>query len=298
MNNDSQGHLHTVDELGLADFVATKEGALNIIEQLRGGAKQRWRFNMVKSAISALYEKHGLNQTYKLSKELVLCRVRKLESCARESWLSSADELGPRKAEEVTDYGRCHQPQQPIGYFSPEVNIALSEVNAELDDCISIAIYKLTEHMIVVPVGELDFFRRTGETRLGSAVPQASKPYRQLLDEANNNLQALVDAFFADEFIKHASTKSDYKITSSISELLLNDSTLKTPIDAILYPSVAFRDGSNFAIRPEFVKKYMKLVETETKVVRICDVLGYGIFKYDVLSTLKSVNATGQLQWV
>ncbi|OIR11736.1 hypothetical protein GALL_65920 [mine drainage metagenome] len=297
MSNDSSGHLHTVDELGLAEFEPIKEDALKIIEQLRGGAKQRWRLPLVKSAISGLYEKYHLNQTYKLSNELKLCRVRKLVSCARESWLSSADKLGPRKAEEVTDYGRCHHPQQSIGYFSPEENIALSEVNAELDDCISIAIYKLTENLIVVPIGELDFFRRTGQTRLGSAKPEASQPYSQILDEPNGNLRALVDAFFADEFIQRASTKTDYKITASISDLLLNDKNLETQIDAIFYPSVAFRDGYNFAIRPEFVKKNMKLVETETKVVRISEVLGYGIFKYDVLSTLRSVNTTGELEW-
>ena len=121
--------------------------------------------------------------------------------------------------------------------------------------------------------------------------------FRSVLNEPNGNLRALVDAFFADEFIKRASTKTDYRITASVSKLLLNDKGLETEIDAIFYPSVAFRDGCNFAIRPTFVKKHMKLVETETKVVRICDVLGYGIFEYEVLSTLKSVNATGELEW-
>lgn len=302
MSNDNCfGHLHTIDKLGLREFVADKEGALNIIEQLRGGAKQRWRFDLVNETVSALFEKHGFNQSYRLplNKDLTVHRARKLKSCAPESWPSSSDELGPRKAEEMTDYGRCHrpQPQKSIGYFSLYTDIALAEVEAKMGDCIAIATYQQTKRLTVVPVGELDFYRRTGQTYLGDSEPKAKEPYEKALGELGGSLKQLVDAFFAEEFIKPASASADYKITAALSELLVNFQTKKTKIDAIYYPSVAFRAGYNLAILAESVQQKMKLVATETKIVQISDVLGFGIFEFKNLSTLKSVNETGQLEW-
>jgi hypothetical protein len=102
----------------------------------------------------------------------------------------------------------------------------------------------------------------------------------------------------ADEFIKQATTQTDYKITSALSDVLLNgDLNPCTPIDALIYPSVAFREGMNFAVLPESYKSKMKLVEEETKIIRITDVLGYGIFDYRSLASLKSVSTEGRLEW-
>ncbi|MDH4328316.1 MAG: hypothetical protein OEV77_07330, partial [Nitrospira sp.] len=69
------------------------------------------------------------------------------------------------------------------------------------------------------------------------------------------------------------------------------------PIDAIIYPSVAFREGTNLAIRSEFFRAQMKLVEAETKIVEVTDVYGYGIYDYKVLVKLRSVSEDGSLQW-
>jgi hypothetical protein len=41
----------------------------------------------------------------------------------------------------------------------------------------------------------------------------------------------------------------------------------------------------------------MKLVEAETKIIEITDVLGYGIFVSRLLASLKSVSADGHLKW-
>jgi hypothetical protein len=53
----------------------------------------------------------------------------------------------------------------------------------------------------------------------------------------------------------------------------------------------------NFAILPEPYKSKMKLVEAETKIIKITDVLGYGIFDYRPLASLKSVSSDGRLKW-
>ena len=89
-----------------------------------------------------------------------------------------------------------------------------------------------------------------------------------------------------------------YKITSALSDVLLNgDLKPQKPIDALVYPSVAFREGMNFAILPEPYKSKMKLVQAETKIIEITNVLGYGIFVCQLLASLKSVSSDGRLKW-
>jgi hypothetical protein len=299
--NNSYGHLHTIDQIGLHDFVNDREGALSIIEQLRGGANQRWSFDLVLCAITALFEQHGQNQSYKLpaNEKLTVLRARKLESDHRAAWPSSANQLGPRDAQSIDNYGRCHRPKpkQSIGYFAFYEQIALSEIDAQQGDCIVIATYQLIDELITVPIGELDYFRRTGETYLGSLNEKAKDAYSSTLKNIDENLRSFVDAFFAEEFIKPASTVSDYKITAALSELVLNHPGLSEPVDAIFYPSVAFRAGYNLAVQANAVTGKMKLLVAETKIVKVREVLGYGIFETDELSNLKEINKDAQLIW-
>ncbi|MBA3755095.1 MAG: hypothetical protein H0X02_02185 [Nitrosomonas sp.] len=104
----------------------------------------------------------------------------------------------------------------------------------------------------------------------------------------------MIDAFLADEFIKPAITDADYKITSAFSNIILNESEESDQIDAIIYPSVVFRGGLNFAIKPKSLKNKIKLINAE--IIEITDVIGYGIFDYRPLGKLKSVNH-GLLEW-
>ena len=93
-------------------------------------------------------------------------------------------------------------------------------------------------------------------------------------------------------------TQTDYKITSAIADVLFNcDLKLQGKIDGIVYPSVAFREGTNFAVRSEVFKSKMEPVPAETRIVEITDVFGYGIYAWQVLATLKSVNPDESLSW-
>lgn len=302
MNDSIDDYSHMGAKGDLAHLISDKEGVVSLIEQLHGGAKQRWLFDQVKCAVLNLWGKYGTNQTYSLPKTTpnilmsTLHRVRKLKSGERNSWPSCASELGARKKDAVTDYGRCHWPQFPLCYCSLHEDIALAEMDAGLDDCFVVATYGLTSNLTVVPIGELDYYRRTGTTYLGTAIPKAKELYRQASDDGNSQLRVLVDAFFADEFIKPAHTFHDYKVTAALSAVLLNNTNAKE-IDAIFYPSVAFRAGYNLAIRPQSVHTKMKLVEAETRIVRISDALGYGIFEHETLAKLHSVDENGNLDW-
>lgn len=246
--------------------------------------------------MDALVERHGVHQSHSIpaQPESTLFRVRHLRQGEKPR---AAKELGPREPAETNDHGRCHWPGNPLCYCALYEDTALAEIGAEIDQRYVVATYKVTGDLIVLPIGDLDWFRRTGYTQLGSAHPATSEPYREACDGNDGILKQLVDAFFADEFIKPASSPSDYRLTSALCNVLFDAPWNKSPIDAIFYPSVAFRAGSNFAIRPMAVKNKLALVKKETKIIVVKDVLGYGVFETEIETVLKSVSAVGELEW-
>jgi len=277
----------------------TKEGALGIIEQLRGGAKGRLRYEQIYLSIGIIIKasaRQGVYQPYRMQNELPIVRVRPLEKPGE--WFQSIEDLGPLPLHKAIRYARCHRPGRSLGYCSLYLDTALAEVKAELGQQYAISTFTMPTGTMMLSVGELDYFRRTGRTYLGAAVEQSAKIYEEVLDRKDWTLIALFDAFLADEFIKPAETQADYKVTSAMAEVLFHGGIpFPKPIDAIIYPSVAFREGTNLAIRSEFFRAQMKLVEAETKIVEVTDVYGYGIYDYKVLVKLRSVSEDGSLQW-
>lgn len=266
----------------------------DIIERLRGGATSRLPYDQIRALICEL-AKGGVYQSYSMPEDFSVHRARRVED---KKWFTSVDDLGPPPPEKTIDYGRCHQPGRPLCYCSLYEDTALAEVEAVLGEHYVISTFILPKGSVLIPIGDLDHFRRTGETYIGQSVLQTAEPYKEVLAREDGLATVLTDAFLADEFIKPATTPTDYKITSALSDVLLNgDLSPRTPIDAIIYPSVGFREGRNFAILPGIHRSKMKLVEAETKIIEITDVLGYGIFSYQMLSTLKSVSPNGGLNW-
>jgi hypothetical protein len=263
-----------------------------IIERLRGSAKSQMSSNEIRAFVSEL-ARRGTYQTYSLPADLSIHRARQIND---KKWFASEVDLRAPPPEKVIDYGRCHSPGRPLCYCSLYVDIALAEVKAKMGEYYVISTFMMSKGSVLIPVGDLDFFRRTGQTYIGHGTGESAKPYENL-DHEDWVVSALIDAFLADEFIK-PTDQADYKITSVISDVLLNgDLNPRTPIDAIIYPSVAFREGRNFAVLPGAHMSKIRLVEDETKIIEITDVLGYGIFDYRILATLKSVSSDGCLNW-
>jgi hypothetical protein len=285
------------DVAELENFLSTKEGVLNVLEQLRGRVIQRWRFETLKAYIKALVERHGTHQSHSIlaSNNLTLCRVRGLQNDEKPEF---SKELGARDPADTIDYGRCNWPQNPMLYCSLYEDTALTEVDAEIDRRYVVATYRVSGDLVVLPIGELDWFRRTGTTQLGVACLNTSLPYQQASDGIDGDVKVLVDAFFADEFMKSANSNSpaQYRLTSALSNVLY-EANWETPIDAIFYPSVAFRAGCNFAIRPQAALTKLTLLEEETKILKVRDAIGYGIFQTETEAVLKSIGANGELVW-
>ena len=279
------------------DLGFSKEGALGIIEQLRGGAKSRLPYDLILQMMSMLMSacaRHGVYTSYSIQTELLIHRARRLEN--KGEWLRSIEDLGPTPPDKTPAYGRCHQPRRPVGYWSLYEDTALAEVRAELNEQYVISTFRMPKGSRLVPIGDFDHYRRVGRTYLGDALEQSGKGYGEILSREDRAIFALFDAFLADEFIKPAMTQTDYKITSAISFVLFNCDLKLGKIDGIVYPSVAFLKGTNFAVREDFRSK-MEPVPAETRIVEITDVFGYGIFVCKVLASLKSVNPDGSLDW-
>lgn len=196
MDKQISGYLFEMNNMGLEQFVSTKEGALNVIEQLRGGAKNRLLYAQIRAYVSAL-AKRGVYQTYSLPKDLDVCRVRLLENM---KWPTSVNELGPPPPEKTFFHGRCHQPGYPLCYCSLYEDTALAEINAELGRRYVISTFKMSKDIVVIPIGEFDYFRRTGRTYIGHETPESAKPYEEARARKDWIVSALIDAFLADEF--------------------------------------------------------------------------------------------------
>lgn len=299
------GYAITIEgQQGLEKHLAKRAGVLDFIEQLRGGADRRLPFNQLEDIVYALVNNYirAVYTTYTIlgTSKFTLHRIRKLEN---NEPFEYATDLGSAPIESTIDYGRCHEPQKPICYCSLYEDIALAEVNAEAGQRYAIATYELQEDLIVLPVGELDYFRRTGTTCLGSAILTSPNPkdhYDKIIndpDKERARLRQYVDAFFADEFISPASSTTHYKLTAALSKILFEHPQWEERPDALFYPSVAFRGGYNFAIKPDVEKVKLRLMPQETRIVVVKEVLGYGIYDTENEQVLTAVANDGVLKW-
>lgn len=205
------------------DLGFSKDGALGIIEQLRGGAKDRLSYELIYLSIGILVKasaRQGVYQPYRMQNEISVVRARRLEK--EGEWFQSLGDLGPLLPSKAIKYARCHRPGRSVGYCSLYMDTALAEIRAEAGQQYAIATFTLPGRSFVLPVGEFDYFRRTGRTYLGEAVEQSAKVYRELRDREDGALIALFDAFLADEFIRPAETQTDYKVTSAMAEVLFH----------------------------------------------------------------------------
>jgi hypothetical protein len=287
-----------MNDIGLDEFVSSKEGALNVIEQLRGGVAARWNYTMIRSFLLALVNRCAtkeIYQIYSFPKSFTIQRAIKLEN---KVWPTIVDELGHPPPEKTLTNGRCHQRGNPLLYCSLYGETALAELRAEMGEQYVISSFSVPEGFRVIHIGDFDYYRRTFQASIGSAEPESSKRYEALRDKGDEwVIPALIDAFLADEFIKPATSQTDYKITSAFTDILLNLLHQSDKVDAIMYPSVAFREGANFAVRPEAYKSKLKLVEEETKIIGVTENLGYGIYGLNHLAKLNPVVSGSKLDW-
>lgn len=261
------------------------EEHLQVIERLRGGAAARLGYEDVRALLAKLVKRAA--PAYWVHTPPRVLTVHRSRPLGRdEDWRQFTErDLGPPPPDCVRNYARCNCPGQSRLYCSLEENIALAEMQAARDQIHLLTTYLLDRKIKLLPIGELDFFRRTGGlTYLGDSASKIARLYAGMVDEPD---VAFIDAFFADEFMRHASTDAVYFLTSALADILLSDAETEPAPEALFYPSVVFRGGVNFAITPEACATRVNLIPEATKIVRITEVLGYGMYRYDTLAQLE-----------
>ncbi len=275
------------------------QGALKIIEELKGSAREQLSHEQIYMAIGMIIKastRQGLYQCYRIQSDLQIIRARHLVSPGE--WFKHKDDLGPLPQNKAVTYQRCTRPGRSVGYCSLNEHTALAEVKAKVKQQYTISTFELPVESIVLPVGEFDFFRRTEGTYLEEANEGSARIYRDILKSKDWIQIALFDAFFADQFMKEAFSQVDYKLTSVIAEVVFHGGLpFIEPVDAFIYPSVAFRSGTNFAVRGSAFLSRLKLVSGKTRVIEIVNDFGYGIYEYKDITRLKSVENSGELKW-
>lgn len=262
------------------------EEHLQVIERLRGGAAARLGYDDVRALLAELVQRAApAYWVHTPPRVLTVHRSRPLGS-DEDWWQFSERDLGPPPHDKVRNYARCNRPGQSRLYCSLEENIALAEMQAARGQIHLLTTYLLDRKIKLLPIGELDFFRRTGGLMyLGDGASKIARLYGSIVDEPD---VAFIDAFFADEFMRHASTDAVYFLTSALADILLSDADTVPAPEALFYPSVVFRGGVNFAITPDACATRVNLIPDQTKIVRITEVLGYGMYRYDTLAWLET----------
>jgi hypothetical protein len=266
------------------------DNALQIVEGLRGGGKYRYPWGLIRDHVEKLALRCQAYSIYQFQVDKVW-RARKQNA---ENCFASIDELGP--PEKVDQYGRCHTPASPVFYCAGRSDVALAELDAELEQHYALSCFEIEDPLVAIAIGEFDYFWRTGECYFRRLMSRDIEDYKKLNEREDAHVLRAIDAFFADEFLKPACAARDYRLTSAIADVLFNWKC-QHEIDALVYPSVAFREGLNFAITPRAFKEKLKLLKNETHVRKINDVCGFGIYGSYERFRLTSVSAAGSLSW-
>ena len=259
----------------LIDKLKTLPNALTMIEQLRGGLIHRCRREELRNIVDALISGVPV-MYYPVNQEFLLFRGR----IENDIILNSPGEFSYCPIEYSKSYGRCHKPNTTIFYGANNLNTVLSELSPEIGDTVFVGVAKVkkSHNIRFTSIGELDYQRRFTTALYGG--DHTSQSMYDAMRDINDQMRIralLVDAFLAEQFSMKASKSNEYKLTSTLIEILLSPNRFAgEPMDGVIYPSVAHRGGNNYVVLPnsfddKFEWDYFKSIE-------IVDDIGYGLF--------------------
>jgi hypothetical protein len=266
-----------------------------LVEQLSGGRRYRLSWPDVRQLLDDLTEGH-IWLRYPMPSNCKVFRGRVNRSPVP---FSNVKDFRSRKAEDVGEYGRCHQPSRSIYYAALNLDTVLAELEPDVGDFVHVAVASPKENKSVnlVAIGEIEHIRRYGVPLLGGQV--TIETFGKLLEDSHkeeNLARIFVDAFLSDVFIAPARGQRDYKLTSALSDIILSAENEGDPIcQGFAYPSVAHKGGLNFAFEGSCFPDHMEI--SECMVFRIVDYLGYGIYGRVQVAKSRCVSADGSIDW-
>lgn len=259
--------------------------ALAMIEQLRGGLAIRTPFKKLTEIMDALLREIPY-QAYQLNQDFYIFRGR-IDNSIKS--FNKANDFSYCPKSKSNYFGRCHSPGNTIFYGANNIDTVLSELTPEIGDTVHVGVakVKMKSFVNITTIGEIDHLRRYNTPMFGpmSSADAINSFFKKYNDQ--QKLRAwLVDAFFTEIFSKPASKQRDYKITATLSELILEakDTDKHLSLGGFAYPSVAHRGGMNFVIIPEVFDQHFEWKHFMT--LKIADYLGFGL--YGRTQTLKA----------
>lgn len=271
------------------------QAVLSLTEQLTGGSRLRLPWPQIRQILDDLTEGHFW-LGYPMPVDWNIFRGR-IENDTE--LFDNVIHLSNRKAEDIKDYGRCHQPSVPIFYGANNLDTVLSELSPDIGDHVHVAVAKprISKKVVVTAIGEIEHVRRYGRALIGN--DESRSMIQNFLDNIKSeaDLKALfLDAFMSDLFVTPARRRSDYKATSALSDIILSAEKEGKPIlDGFAYPSVAHRGGMNFAIRGARFAQHMEI--HHCMAFEITDYLGFGIYGRKQYAKSKTVAEDGTIEW-
>lgn len=227
--------------------------------------------------------------------EFAMFRSRAIE---RGTDFEHIKQMGYPPAHRVSKYGRCNFPGESILYAAnnPETSFLEIDFNDE-KPCAVIVQFKLKgdERLRLLPIGELDHYRRHGKPRVTS--PNAAENLEAFLgplEHYDRIAYQFVDAYLADYMSRvpdETTERNLYEVTAGIAGALLQ----QPDVDGLIFPSVRHDGGLNYVIKPDVfdakfeVHKFMLTTDLYDH--------GYGLFEYFAYAEGTQLNPDGQFIW-
>lgn len=235
--------------------------AVAVAEQLLGGSRHRLPWDELRKILDDLTVGHAWLM-YPMSCNWRIFRGR---ICNENQLFANSNELTHRVPEEITGYGRCHQPHRSIFYASNNLDTVFAELEPEVGDRVHVAVAgpNAANAVRITAIGEIEHVRRYGVPLIGNHdTTEIIQDWLGPLQTEESLRRILIDAFLSDIFSKQALSDRDYKLTSALSDIIisasLNDKIL---CDGFAYPSVAHRGGINYALDGDRFYERMAIYE-------------------------------------
>lgn len=287
-----------------------KKTAISLINDLQSLDLRKFTLEDLDEIIDDVFHMISFGTAY-MEKGTDLFRARK----SRDNQIfNNISELGINKPENITEFGRAHEPYNPVFYCSSNSKLACGEVLQNLKYSFNpkkemafatVSIWETTQKLNLAPLyyskGVTDVRKDAREYKEGNMKYIREK---NIINSKTLDVQDLIMEFFCEEFSKiEIQYPDDYKLSVSYANRLKNSNKLFAPeyhserFDGLIYPSVAMKySGDNVALFDNNLESKLKF-KTAFQVVCVDFDFDKADFKTYFVHEIQSVDEFGNIKW-
>lgn len=191
--------------------------------------------------------------------------------------------------------GRVNNKNEPVFYLSTRKETALSEIDAQDNDSIQIAGYRIVSNKEV----KFSIVGMFWSVFKNGSIPLILKDPNKAVLSFINNLPTdialrliYIDKFFADILSDKCAYRNKYLHTRILSNILIS----KSISDAIAYPSIKDNGAYNLAVKPNIADSNFQNISCS--ILQIEKKLNYGIYLSKITNVAKGIDESGNFLWV